>query len=53
MANDPGTIADLVELIAGGHAARVDVITDDLARSLIQVAELNGDPGGSMVLHVG
>jgi hypothetical protein len=52
VANDAATIADLVELIAGGHAARVHVITDDLARSLIQVAELNGDPGGSMVSHV-
>jgi hypothetical protein len=52
VADDPATITDLVELVAVGHAARVDVITDELARSLIRVAELNADPGGSIVLNL-
>jgi hypothetical protein len=36
VANDPAPMADRVELIAGGHTARVDVITDDRARSWIR-----------------
>jgi hypothetical protein len=52
VAGDPATIADLIELVAVGSAATVDAMTDDPARSLIRVAELHADPGGSIVLHV-
>jgi hypothetical protein len=31
VAGDPATIAGLIELVAVGHAARVDAMTDDLA----------------------